>query len=73
MWEGASVRNERTLAYGKGLVFSLQSFLEDQLVQRQLRDRLLQPGILLLKVLEPLGVVELEATLGAPPPIVTLL
>jgi hypothetical protein len=68
-----SGRAQRTPAYGKGLVFSLESFLQDQLAQRRLGHRLLQALVLTLEILKALGLVELEATVFTPPAIVALL
>ena len=56
---GANGRALRTPACGKGLVFSLESFLQDQLVERQLGHGLLQPLVLAFEILEALGLVEL--------------
>ena len=64
---------QRTPACGKGLVFSLESFLQDQPVERQLGHGLLQPLVLAFEILEALGLVELEATVFASPAIVALL
>ena len=66
------VLNARPLA-GKGLVFSLESFLQDQLVQRQLGYRLLQALVLAFEILETLSLIELQAAVLAPPAIVALL
>ena len=49
----ASARGQRTLACGKGSVFSLEGLLRDQLVQRRFRDGLLQALVLPLEVLHP--------------------
>jgi len=71
--EGASARARRTLASGKGLVFSLEGFLQDQLVERKLRHRLLQAVVLAFKIFEALGLIELQTAVGSPPTIVALL
>jgi hypothetical protein len=69
--EVESGRAQRTPACGKGLVFSPESFLQDQLVERQFGHRPLEPAVLLLQFLEALGLVELQtAALG--PPVVGL-
>jgi hypothetical protein len=47
----------------KGSVISLGGFLQDQLVERQVRDRLTEPGVLLFKVLDPLDLVRLQAAI----------
>ena len=52
--EAASARDRRTLASGKGSVFSRKSFLEDQLVERELRHGLLQPLVLTFELFQPL-------------------
>ena len=46
-------------ACGKGSVFSRQSFLQDQLVEREFRHRLLQPLVLALKFLQALRLIHL--------------
>ena len=68
---GANGRAERTPACGKGLVFSLEGL--DQLVERQLRHRLLQTIVLAFEFLQTLRLVELQAAVLAPPAIVALL
>ena len=70
---GVNGRAQRTPACGKGLVFSLESFLQDQLVERQLGHGLLQPIVLAFEILQALGLVELQAAILAPPAIVALL
>jgi hypothetical protein len=70
---GANGRARRTPACGKGLVFSLKSFLQDQLVERQLGDSPLQAVVLALEIFEALGLVELQAAVLASPEIVALL
>ena len=50
------------MACGKGSVFSRQSFLQDQLVQRQFGYSSLQPIMLPLKLLQALGLIKLQAT-----------
>src|SRR5665647_481634 len=72
-WEVESGRAQRTPASGKGLVFSPESFLQDQLVERQLRNRPLEPAVLLLHFPETLGLVELQTAVLAPPAIIALL
>ena len=49
------------------------SLLQDQLVERQIRDRTAKPAILLLKVLHPSRLVRLQTAIFFPPPIVGLL
>src|SRR5450432_3703302 len=58
---------------GKGLVFSLESFLQDQFIQRQLGDRPLQAVVLAIEILQTFGLVELQTAVLAPPAIVALL
>src|SRR6185312_13947766 len=60
-------------ACGKGSVFSRQSFLQDLLVERQLRNSYLQPLVLALELLQPLGLINLQAAVLAPPFIIGLL
>ena len=72
-WKFESGRAQRTPASGKGLVFSPESFLQDQLVERQLRPRPLEPAVFLLQFPEALGLVELQTAVLAPPAIITLL
>src|SRR5688572_1133743 len=72
-WPVASARDPRTPACGEGLVFSRQSFLQDLLVQRQLRDRLLQTLVLALELFQALGLINLQASVLAPPFVVGLL
>ena len=50
-----------------------QRLFEDQLVEREIRDGLSQPGIFLLHLLEALGLVLLQATLFTTPTLITLL
>ena len=55
-------------ACGSGSEVSLRQLLEHRLVQLGLRQQLLQPGVLALELLEPLGVIGLHAAvLGEPP------
>src|SRR5437868_6219458 len=68
-----TVQAQRTSASGKGLVFSPEGFLQDQLVERQLGHRPLEPAVLLLHFLEALGLVELQTAVLAPPAIIALL
>ena len=58
----ASVLDPRTLACGKGSVFSRQRFVEDLFVQGEARYSLLQPIVLALDFLQALRLVELQAT-----------
>jgi hypothetical protein len=55
-----------------GSIQWLQS-IPNELVQLQIGNRLLEPGILLLQLLEAFGLVELQATVLATPPVVRLL
>ena len=72
-WHGAQtpaahVECDRRIDAGaRGLEVSPRRFLQDQLVQRQIRHRLAQPGILDLQLLQPLHLVELHAAILAPP------
>src|SRR5438876_382807 len=68
-----NARARRTPASGKGLVFSLESFLQDQFVDRQLGDSPLQALVLAIEILETLGLVELQTAVLAPPAIIALL
>ncbi|RUP07394.1 hypothetical protein [Hyphomicrobium sp.] len=52
----AAVLNKMA-ACAKGLVFSLESFLKDELVERQFGYRLLQALILPFEILEALGLI----------------
>ena len=52
----------------RGLEVSLGGFLQNQLVQRQVRDSPTKPGILQLKILQSLHLVALQATILLPPP-----
>jgi len=61
IWEEASAHDPRTPASGKGSEFSRQRFLQDQLVERELRDRLLEPLVLAFQLLEPLRLIHLQA------------
>src|ERR1700730_16392298 len=67
---------ERTCAtharFREGLSISPEGFLQDQLVERQLRHRPLEPAVLLLHFLEALGLVELQTAVLAPPAIIAL-
>jgi hypothetical protein len=54
-------------------IFPQELTYQDQLVQRQLRDRLAKAIILLLKILQALGLIELETAIVAPPAIIVLL
>ena len=47
----------------RGLEVSLGSLLQDQLVQRQVGDRLAQPHILSLQILQPFHLVRLQAAI----------
>src|SRR5690606_22843245 len=47
-----------------------KSFPQDQFVQRQLRYRLLQPFVLAFEILQPLGLVELQAAVLPAPPVI---
>ena len=47
--------------------------LENRVVQRQVRHQLLETSVLSLKVLEVLGLVELESSVRLPPPVERLL
>ncbi len=60
----ASARGRRTPASGKGLVFSLEGFLQDELVQRQLGDGPLQAIVLAFEILQTLGLIELQTAVG---------
>ncbi len=55
------------------LVFSLKSFLQDQLGEYQHRDRLLQSLVLALQILECLRLVKLQTAIVSAPPMRTLL
>ena len=57
----------------RGLVFSRESFLQDQLIQRQIGDRLSQTGVLLLQILEPPRLVGPETAVFLAPAVITLL
>src|SRR5208282_5577855 len=67
----ASARGQRTLACGKGSVFSLEGLLQDLLVQGQFRDRLLQALVLSLKILQTSRLVDLQSAVQTPPSIVS--
>ena len=57
----------------RGLPVSLSRLLQDQLVQGQIGDRSLEAGILLLELLQPPGLIDLEPAVLPAPTIVTLL
>ena len=46
---------------GRGLELSLDDLLKDLLIQHKIRDSFPKPGVLLLHVLKPLGLIYLEA------------
>src|SRR5208283_3455157 len=54
----------------RGLEVSPGSLLQNELVQRQVRDRPAQTGILLLELLQALHLVGLEPAVLLPPPII---
>ena len=54
-------------------MFSLESFLQDQFVERRLGDSPLQALVLAIEILETLGLVELQTAVLAPPAIIALL
>src|SRR4029453_1636867 len=72
-WLAASVRGPRTLACGKGSVFSRQGFLQDEVVQGELGDRLSQALVLAPAFLQPLGLIDLQAPVLSPPLVIGLL
>jgi len=54
--------------HGRGEPYiSRQGFLQDLFVERQLRNSLLKPLVLALEFLEPLGLINLQAAVPAPP------
>jgi hypothetical protein len=57
----------------RGSVVSRQGLFQDLLVQGQIRDNMAQPDILLLKILQPLGLVRSEPAIFLAPPIIALL
>jgi hypothetical protein len=69
----ASARAPRTLVCGKGSVFSRQSFHQDLLVQRELGTALLEALVLALELLQPLGLIDLQAAVLTAPLVVGLL
>src|SRR5262249_49765801 len=54
----------------RGLEVSPSSLLQNQLIQRQIRNRLAQPAVLELKVLQPLHLLDLQPTELLAPPII---
>src|SRR5260370_38951073 len=56
--------------YARGLEVSPGSLLQNELVQRQIRDRLAQPAVLELKVLQALHLLALQPTELLAPPII---
>src|SRR5262249_5447516 len=57
----------------RGLVVSLGGLFQDQLVQRQISHCPLQPGVLPLKLLQPLRLIQLQTAILGAPPIIGLL
>ena len=57
---------------GSGSPFSLGDLLQHRLIELRLREELLQPAVLTLKLLELLRVVGLHATELVPPPVIRL-
>ena len=51
----------------RGLEVSLCGLCQDQLVQRQIRHRSPEPGVLGLQLLQPLHLVALQAAILIPP------
>jgi hypothetical protein len=68
----APVRDEQVHVCGNDSVFSLECFLQDQLVQRQLRH-CLQTPVLPLKVLQAPHLIDLQPAIQATPPVLALL
>ena len=67
----AQHRGQREDAW-RGLEVSPCGFLQDQLVERQVRHRSAQPGILFLQLFHPSGKVHLQAAVFFTPAIITL-
>ena len=65
--------DQHTAGDGRGLAVSLKRLFQDQLIQRQIRDRLPETAILPLQVLQTLGLVSTKAAIFLAPAIVTLL
>ena len=63
--------DQHTAGDGRGLAISLKRLFQDQLIQRQIRDRLPETAILLLQVLQTLGLVSTKAAIFLAPAIVT--
>ena len=57
----------------RGLQFSLSNIPQHLLLQRQISNQLLQPAVLLLKLLEPLGLVNVKAAVLLSPSVKALL
>ena len=55
---------------GRGLELSLDDLLKDLFIQHEIRDGFPKPGVLLLHVFEPLGLLDLEATILFAPSII---
>jgi hypothetical protein len=69
----AGEHDRRSAGDGKGSVLSLKRLLEDQLVQRQIRDGFAQTLVLPLQVLHPFRLVELEPAIVPAPAVIALL
>src|SRR4029077_7750395 len=57
----------------RGLQFSLGDIPQHLLLQRQIGDKLLQPPVLILKLLQPLGLINVETAVLLAPAIKRLL
>src|SRR5690606_39562374 len=58
---------------GRGLKSQLRRLLQDRLVQREVRDKPLQPRVLSLQILHPPRLIDLQAAIFLAPPIKRLL
>ena len=65
-------RGPRICAGARGSEVSLRGLFEDQLVQCQIGNRSLETRILLLELLEPTGLVDLQPAVLTAPPVVCL-
>ena len=66
-------RNDTPAGTARGLQFSLRNILEHLLFERQIGDQLLQSAILVLELLEPLSLHNIETAVLSTPSITGLL